>query len=353
MGNHTRELLLMVGESGSGKSTYAKKLSEEKGYVRLNRDDLRIELAPLATDPGACRFYMGEGAPALPVDVFIPKNFKGGVGGRDFEDFVGKVERGRAAHFLSQDKNVVVDNTHLNPNTVEKWRNFCNHKASFDIYRMTTPMDECIRRDAGRAGKARVGRPVIERQFLVSKRLPIDVTKPIVLVDVDGTVASHMDENGKSLRSPYSEDVHVDGVWQSVIDEVNRLYDSGHTVIIVSGRKSTCGDATVAWLNSKGVKFHFIFMRHSFDNRSDVLVKQDILRELLGMVDKNLIERVIDDRPRVIKDCWMANDVPVTPVFGGKFLTEEEFTTDHVSFCEYAHQKGYRRCPSCLALEDF
>jgi predicted kinase len=329
MGNHSRRLVLLVGESGSGKSTLARQLVENKGYVRINRDDLRIEHAHLA------------------------RSMKGGVG-YAYEDHIAKLEKTLAAEALAQDKNVVVDNTHLREATVEKWRNFTNHKAGFEIVRMSTDLATCIERDAQRTGKARVGRPVIERQFLVSKRLFVRVDKGIVICDVDGTVASHMDENGCGLRSPYGDNVEVDRPWQPVIDEVNRLYDEGYLVLFVSGRKSTTGDTTVSWLEKNGVKFHHCLMRHAWDNRSDVIVKQEILNELLQMVDKRDIACVIDDRVRVCR-MWIENGLKVRPVYAGKFLTPEEFTTEHGPTCPNADPsvKGYRRCGYCLALEDF
>ena len=354
---HTRELLLLVGEAGCGKSTIARKLVEEKGYVRVNRDDLRIELAPLVKD-ASLRSVFQEEVAIKEAGVFIPRKFKGGVAGRDFEDLVAKVERARAAYALSLDKNVVVDNTHLNPNTVDKWRHFANHKAAFRIYRLDTPMEECIRRDALRTGSAHVGRAVIERQFLVSGRHPVfqrlTPETSVYLYDVDGTVANHMDAQGNSLRSPYGLNVEVDTPWMGVIEEIQNLYTQPNVLMFaVSGRKSMAGDATWEWLNKYEVPRDGLFMRHSFDNRSDVLVKQDILNELLRWVPLEQIKGVIDDRPRVVNECWRKAGVPVRPVFGGKFLTPEEFTTVHCEGCSYADKEDYRRCPDCHALENF
>lgn len=349
----------MIGESGSGKSTIARQLVAEKGYVRVNRDDLRIELAPAIND-AAFRAALQQEPAIVEAGVFVPKNFKGGVDGRAFEEFVAKVERARAAFFLAQDKNVIVDNTHLNQITVDKWQHFANHKAAFRIYRVNTPMEECIRRDAGRTGKAHVGRAVIERQFLKSGRHPafqkLNPDTKVYLYDIDGTVANHMDENGRALRSPYGLNVDVDTPWVNIICEIQDLYTQPNVLVFaVSGRKSTCGDATWAWLDKHEVPRDGLFMRHSWDNSSDVLVKQEILREILAFVPKEQIAGVIDDRPRVVRDCWMAEDIPVRPVYGGKFLTPEEFTTTHVDGCMYADMEGYRRCVNlhCGALEDF
>jgi len=353
---HTRELLLLIGESGSGKSTVAKDYVA-KGYVRVNRDDLRIELAPVLKDADF-RLALQEEKAIKEAGVVVPRNFKGGGSGRDFEDFVSKVEKARAAYALSQDKNVVVDNTHLNPNTVDKWRHFSNHKSAFRIYRMDTSMEECIRRDALRTGVSHVGRGVIERQFLMSGRHPafqrLDSNTSVYLFDIDGTVANHMDATGHSLRSPYGLNVEVDAPWVRIIEEIQNLYTLPNTLVFaVSGRKSTAGNATWEWLDRYEVPRDGLFMRHSFDNRSDVLVKQDILNEILRLVPHAQIKGVIDDRPRVIIDCWKSAGVPVRPVYGGKFLSPEEFTVVHRRGCPYSEKENYRRCPVCNALEDF
>ena len=325
---HSRELLLMIGESGSGKSTLARQLVADKGYVRVNRDDLRVELAPLA------------------------HTFKGGLGGRAFEDHVAKTERARAADALAANKNVVVDNTHLNPATVDKWRQFCNHKAAFDIYRLTTPLAECIARDSQRSGSARVGRPVIERQFLISGRLPLDRSKPVILVDMDGTVATHYGADGRALRSPYAQNVEVDGVWEPIKQLVNDLHAQGNTVLMVSGRKSTCGDTSCEWLTAKDIHYDHVFMRHAWDNRKDSLVKEEILNELLKLIPVDQIKLVLDDRPQVVK-MWQSKGLPVQPVYAGQLLSDSEFTTEHAPGCAWATQQGYGRCPACGALEDF
>lgn len=325
----SNELVVLIGESGSGKTTYAKEfITNNPNYIRLERDELRLELANV------------KGAPA---------------NSRDFENYVGKVQKMRAEEALGNGLNVIISDTNLNSNTVTKWENFAaHHKVIFRKFRMQTSLEDCIRNDASRTGKANVGRAVIERQFLMSGRLTLDISKKIVLVDVDGTVASHIDLiTGKRIRSPYDLNVGFDQPFQKIINEVNSLYDNGYTILIVSGRKSTCGNETVTWLENHGVKFHHIFMRHGWDQRADTIVKQEILNELLAVIkDKALIEVVIDDRPTVV-EMWMTNSIPVRPVYFGEFLSDTEFTTSHEIGCDYIDKDGYRRCPLCNALEDF
>lgn len=290
---HTRKLILMVGESGSGKSTAAKELAAKTGALRISRDDLRLELRPGWTGP---------------------------TKGRAFEEFVIKTQFARAEEALKNDQDCLIDDTNLNENTRQKWEKFAKHKAEFDIYRILTDHKECIRRDAGRTGAAHVGRSVIDRQFLESGRIFIDPNQPVIIVDVDGTVADH-----SGIRSPFDESlVHLDKPHLDIIADVNKEYDAGKTILIVSGRHSTCGDATADWLDNQGAKFHHIFMRHAWQNESDVLVKQQILNAIIKIIPKEQIEYVVDDRLRVIRDTWMWNGLTVKMVKNGKYCKFED-----------------------------
>ena len=305
----------MVGESGSGKSTIAKQM---QGYLRLSRDDLRIELAQEKNVPT----------------------------GRRFEDLVAKVQMSRAGDALERDQSVVIDDTNLSGSTRAKWENFARHTAAFRVYRVLTPLETCIAQDNMRVGKSHVGAAVIYRQFTLSGRLPIDMSKKIVICDIDGTLA-----NMAGKRGPYEENkVLGDDCYTAIRDEINRLAVD-HTVIIVSGRHSTCGDDTIKWLNLHGVKFDFILMRHGWDNSPDYVVKQEILNELLKIVPKEQIEVVFDDRPQVCTGVWAKNGIPLRVAFEGKFL--KRWTTKHDDGCKFPCKKGYRRCPNCGALEDF
>jgi predicted kinase len=310
---HSRKLIIMIGESGSGKSTIAKEMVEKnpEKFVRISRDDLRIEL---------------RNEPDCPT-------------GNGFEPHVKKVQVARAAKFLKEDKNVIIDDTNLFLATRLNWQKFAEHKAEFAPYRVFTDMETCIARDSQRTGTARVGRAVIHRQFLISKRILIDPDKKIVLVDMDGTIA---DSTG--IRNVYDETrVGEDRVVDAVRTWVNALTED-HTIIIVSGRKSTCGDATVGWLNRHGIKFDYILMRHGYDShKPDTVIKQQILDELLEVITKDQIAFVIDDRPKVCK-MWKENGLTVYPVRG---------TTDHREDCTYEMSKEDKKCPECWALTDF
>lgn len=281
MPKHKQELVILVGESGSGKSELAKKMvTDGDGWViRLNRDELRTSLHQ---NLGTSRVH---------------------------EDFIIDVQQSAARSALRHGFSVVIDDTNLSERTRHRWFEIGNkHGVPVRFVTMDTDLHTCLSRDAARiaSGKPGVGRAVIERQFLESGRLVIQ-PNPIVIVDVDGTLA-----NNTLHRSPYDESlVHLDPPYPEIVAQVRELAKD-HTVIIVSGRHSTCGDVTVNWLYRHNVPFDHIFMRHGWDNRKDTVVKQEILNALLRLVPKEQIVLVIDDRPSVL-NMWFDNGLKIQP----------------------------------------
>ncbi|MGI4814076.1 MAG: AAA family ATPase [Janthinobacterium lividum] len=318
---HSRKLILMIGESGSGKSTIAREMvaKDPDKYVRISRDDLRLELA-------------------------------GQVKKGKLEDLVIKVQVARAFKALDEDKNVIIDDTNLNPNTQDKWKNRVNHKAEYAPYRVFTDLPTCIIRDAYRVGSSHVGRAVIERQFCLSGRMKdfIDPDKPILICDIDGTVASH-----DGIRSPFDErKVGLDTVHSNIRYFINS-FSKTHTIFFVSGRHSTCSDDTCFWLEENGITMHHILMRASWDNRSDTVVKREILDEIRKNLHyDNQIDFVIDDRPKVVR-MWREAGVNVKPVYKNQFLTDNEFFTEHRMDCSSKDKENDGRCEECGALKEF
>jgi hypothetical protein len=162
---------------------------------------------------------------------------------------------------------------------------------------------------------------------------------------MDGTLCNHI-----GVRGPFEEHkVLEDKAWETVCEMVRALFPT-RNVCVVSGRHDFCGDDSCDWLEMHAVPFDHILMRYSGDNRSDYVVKQEILDELAAVIGKDNIEFVIDDRPRVC-EMWRSNGITVKQVFAGEVLENPSMT--HTDGCAYEKQKGYRRCPDCGALEYF
>jgi len=333
------ELIMMVGISGSGKSVHAKSLVNwgRGTIVRLNRDSIRAMLY--------CDVPWSSGN----------------------ENLVRNWQMEGARMALQSGKDVIIDDTNCIRNTRQKWEEFAQQtRVRLRIITMTTPIDVCIERDSKREGKEKIGegiirkqnkdlnevkikpreekevkitRPYMERQTLNSGggwtvRLPNAKT---VIVDVDGTTAHN------ATRSPYDESKVLEDTPHETVCEWVRLIYPSYNVIIVSGRHDGCGDDTWDWHEMHGVPFDHMLMRYNGDNRSDVIVKQEILNELAAVIGKENIAFVLDDRPKVV-EMWKSNGLVVYPVRGG---------TIHKAECAYATAKGYRSCPDCGALENF
>ncbi len=157
-------LVVLQGLQGSGKSSLAKKM-EEFGWVRVNKDSIRDELS---------KDGKWEWSPKNEGDVIEIRNTKIEVA-------------------LLSGKNVVSDDTNFgkHPETLKKIAARCN--AEFQLKFIHMSLDECIRRDSLREGKAKVGEKVIRdmaAKFLPPPKRCNDRNLPLtVIVDLDGTIA--------------------------------------------------------------------------------------------------------------------------------------------------------------------
>jgi predicted kinase len=355
------ELILTVGVSGCGKSTWAtEEVNKSRGHiVRLNRDDMRK--------------MMFRDIPRSSYD----------------ENLITEWQIDNARSALLRGHSVIIDDTNCVRHFRQRWEQFAQAcRVRFRTVTFATDIKDCIERDIARGvacpecGKApgvMVGEGVIKKQrkdlseMPKAAKTPTDykLTRPYferteylknggwvtrlpnakwVLVDVDGTLATFTAKDGTSLRGPFEEHkVLVDEVIEPVAEMVRSLYPS-HNVCVVSGRHDFCGDDTCDWLEMHAVPYDHILMRYSGDNRSDAVVKDEILKELVAVVGKENIALVIDDRPRVC-EMWRSHGLVVRQVFAGEVL--ENPTLKHADGCAYENQKGYRRCPDCGALEYF
>lgn len=354
------ELIVCVGLSGCGKSTWATtQVNHSRGTtVRFNKDDMRNMI------------YRD-----------VPHGSQNAM-------MLIDMEKDLARGALQRGLNVIIDDTNCIRRTRQGWEEFAAQmRVKLRVLTWNTDAKTCIERDKARGelcpecsrtkgsmvgegvirkqqkdlGKGMgavkevqtvaLTRPYFERTEYLAKggwtvRLP---NAPWVLVDVDGTVANHL-----GVRNPYDESrVLEDTTWETVIQMVRDLYLT-HNVCVVSGRHDGCGDDTCDWLEMHAVPFDHILMRYNADNRSDAVVKQEILDELVAVIGKENIAFVIDDRPRVC-EMWRSNGIVVKQVHAGVVLENAESLYKHADGCEYEGKKNYRKCPveTCGALEWF
>ena len=118
--------------------------------------------------------------------------------------------------------------------------------------------------------------------------------KQAIIVDVDGTIALR---NG---RDPFEWDkINTDLPNLPLIEIISRLSSSGLFVVLVSGREQRFYDGTVKWAQ-RFLNFPFeLYCRADFDNRSDVIVKEEIYKKHIEGVFE--VVAVFDDRDRVVQ----------------------------------------------------
>lgn len=306
------KLLMLSGPSGSGKSFKARQLLEADGNaVRINRDSIR-EMSILKWSPAR-------------------------------EGWIIDAELAMTDAAARGKRNVIIDDTNLRQRDEDRWR----YKAKelgyeFQKIQVTASLAQCILQDAHREGKARVGRIVIEKQFLQAGLVEWPADKQVVIFDIDGTLGdlehrvpwitigatcpSCMNmfadcafcENGKIVKKNYDR-FYSDVMNDKPIDIVVRWAQEcikHFCVLIVSGRSpEKCDQSTLDWLCKHKIPFDHIYMRRYNMHGPDYEEKELILKDILKVVPKEKIAFVVDDRPSVVT-MWRRNGLRVIPVRG-------------------------------------
>lgn len=281
------KLILMKGLPGSGKSTKAKEIMVQSGNtIRLNRDLLRL---------------------MLHNNKWTGKN----------EGFTIGAQEALATFFLCNGKNVIIDDTNLNPKIIEKWKNFVIPTGiEYNIEDLTAvPLEECIRRDMSRAQSVGFWTVInMSRQYGLYPRKRKDV-----ICDIDGTLAD-ISHRKQFIADPANKDWnnffrHLDQDLPrlDIIERV-KLLAKDFNIVLVSGRPDDYRLKTLKWLTINHIPFETLIMRRKGDHRPDDIVKEEILHTYLEI---DQIERVIDDRPRVIR-MWDKFELKIEDVGTGE-----------------------------------
>lgn len=265
------KMIIMRGLPASGKSTKAEQLAKEHGAVRINKDLLRT---------------------MLHFDRFTGKN----------EDKTRRAARLLAAYFLDE-TNVIIDDTNLNPKTVQSFVDLAKEKnAKIEYVDMDTSVEDCIARDALRQKK--VGKHVILKMALQWQKYGADV--PTVICDLDGTLCDidhrlhHVKGEKKDWKAFFAE-IPGDKVRKEIFLKVMMHEALGRQIIFVSARPEDHRETTENWLDEvfNSQRPHLtLLMRESGDKRPDTEVKKEIYDRYLKHLT---ITKVYDDRPSVIR----------------------------------------------------
>jgi predicted kinase len=270
------KLLVLKGLPASGKSTYAKTLVDQ-GWVRSNKDEIRKRL--------------------------FEDNYK-----RKDEKKVIK-ERNRIVHeALSQNRDVVVDDTNLNPVHIKDLMNIAKqYNATFkvDDSFLDVPLLVCIERDKHR--EEAVGEQVIREMYHKYIKRPKTAIEydPLLpncyISDIDGTLANMGD------RSPYEwHKVGLDTVNSGVAHVLDALKCINYAkVFLFSGRDEVCRPETEEWLERNDIEYDGLYMRRTnhLDDKGNQVKDTEVKREMLEryIVGKYNVLGIFDDRPVVCR----------------------------------------------------
>lgn len=288
-------IILMRGIQASGKSTRAIEfVRDNPGYMRVSRDDLRMQLFNKPHD----------------VD----------------EAIISEVETAMVRTALRRGVSVVIDAMHLQQRYVNRWQRL---GYPVEIWEVHAPLDVLRERNARRDRE--VPEEVIERnfkkftnkdgslrkvtlnpeQYVTSNFLSYSEFKdhglPAAFIfDVDGTLAFN---DGHRSFYDYSQ-VYGDSV-QDEVANVARALDETHYILVVTGRKAEALEETKRWLKDHFIPYDEIFAREDGDDRPDAIVKYEILRDKIA--PHYHVEGVFDDRPSVC-EMWRNIGIPTFQV---------------------------------------
>lgn len=146
----------------------------------------------------------------------------------------------------------------------------------------------------------------------------------LVVFDIDGTLANiehrlvYVRSKPKNWKA-FDAGIPNDKVNEPVAEIYRQIIYAGHNVVLATGRNERSRDATVDWFVKNDLPRRKLYMRKADDFRSDDIVKQEILDQIIADYGKKP-DMVFEDRPRVIR-MWRDNGIFVFDVFQG----DEEF----------------------------
>lgn len=267
-------LLMAKAPSGSGKSTYFREHLMPKGnWVRVSRDNLRTML-------------------------YTKWNKKR-------EQLTMAVQRACIQEIALEQLNIYIDDTNMKPADTVKWQAMAEQIGyKFKVHEIRTPLDVCILRDSERKGRERVGRPVIERQFLTGGFIHWG-KRPIAIFDLDDTLANttHREKFASGPKKDWVK-FHAysctDPVIVQTVNTLRDLKDAGYIICLVTGRNmNAVGPETVGWLDGEMVPYDHLFMAR--DSRPGYETKAEIVGEILAQTAPGQVKLVFDDDFRALE----------------------------------------------------
>lgn len=126
--------------------------------------------------------------------------------------------------------------------------------------------------------------------------------KKAIIVDIDGTLANsdhreHVLEHGN--RDKYFDLVDGDTLNDWCADLIDKYKESGHAVILLTGRPERVRGVTENWLKDYDVQYDQLIMRGDQDREQGHIYKEKIYDNHLS--DKFDVDMIIDNDPKIIE----------------------------------------------------
>lgn len=203
--------------------------------------------------------------------------------------------------------NIVVDNTNLNPKTVDRWYNWAqnnNYEVELRDFGQDIPWEVAVHRDSKR--ESSVGRSVVMRMYMDAGYFQ-DVPRNVVIIDLDGTLCNidhrkhHVTTEGKKKDwKAFFSELCNDSLHVPVFELYEMVLNSGYDVIFVSGRSADYRKETEKWLHDRGINdYHMLLMRGFNDKRDDTIVKRELYEKYIAPY--YYVMFAVDDRPKIVK----------------------------------------------------
>ena len=146
-------------------------------------------------------------------------------------------------------------------------------------------------------------------------------TRMDIIFDVDGTLMNIAHRRQYVVQRPkdwhsFRESTHMDTPNRDIFVVARALADSGHRIIIASGRNQSQADITREQITSQGVQPVAYYFRSNSDYRPDHVLKSGMLDRMIE--DGYQPQMVFDDRTSVI-NMWRERGLRAVQVAPGDF----------------------------------
>lgn len=284
-----KKILVLQGVPASGKTTFAKEwLVSHPGWVRVNRDDIRSNMN----------------------DTWS----------RDLENHVTDIEDFIITSSLNNEKSVIVDDTNLNPQTIQHLKDLANiYECEIEFKEFRIDFRTALDRDSQREN--RIGEKELRKFFLkyypeemADKRYmkELDRQKPkCIICDLDGTLALNAGRDWFDYEKVINDKLD----WR--INDILFEFYYTHDLIFITGRDEECREVTEKWINEVAGHENFkLYMRSHGDKRPDHVVKKELYEKY---VESNYnVSCILEDRNKVV-EMWRELGLLCLQVYDGNY----------------------------------